>query len=71
MAFFQVNFFSPTLCFNTDINVFIPTPNSDEILNKKNSDYYHEGSRFQVLYLLHGAYGDYTDWMRLTNDMVR
>ena len=67
MAFFQVNFFSPTLCFNTDINVFIPTPNSDEILNKKKSDYYHEGSRFQVLYLLHGAYGDYTDWMRLTS----
>ena len=49
MAFFQVNFFSPTLCFNTDINVFIPTPNSDEILNKKSSAYYHEGSRFQVL----------------------
>lgn len=36
MAFFQVNFFSPTLGFNTDINVFIPSPNSDEILNRKN-----------------------------------
>lgn len=67
MAFIQMNFFSPTLCFNTDINVFIPTPNSDELLNLKRSDYLHEGSRFQVLYLLHGAYGDYTDWMRLTS----
>lgn len=67
MAFFQVNFFSPTLCFNTDVNIFIPTPNSDEILNNKKSDYFHSGAKFQVLYLLHGAYGDYMDWMRLTS----
>ncbi|SDM62844.1 alpha/beta hydrolase [Acetanaerobacterium elongatum] len=67
MAFFQCNFFSPTLCFNTDINVFIPTPNSDELQNGKKSDYFYDGAHFQVLYLLHGAYGDYTDWMRLTN----
>lgn len=67
MAFFQMNFFSPTLCFNTDINVVVPTPNSDEILNHKSSDYFHPGARFQVLYLLHGAYGDYSDWMRLTS----
>jgi putative tributyrin esterase len=67
MAFIQMNFFSPTLCFNTDIDVFIPTPNSDELLNNKRSDYLCDGARFQVLYLLHGAYGDYTDWMRLTS----
>ena len=67
MAFLQTNFFSPTLGFNTDIDVFIPTPNSDEILNNKQSDYFSEGAKFQVLYLLHGAYGDYTDWMRLTS----
>lgn len=67
MAFFQVNFFSTVLCFNTDINVFIPTPNSDEILNHKKSDYLYDGAKFQVLYLLHGAYGDYMDWMRLTS----
>ena len=67
MAFFQVNFFSPTLGFNTDIDVFIPTPNSDEILNKKKSEYFQKNRKYQVLYLLHGAYGDYTDWMRLTS----
>lgn len=66
MAFFQVNFFSPSLCFNTDICVFVPTPNSDEILNHKKSDYFKDGAKFQTLYLLHGAYGDYTDWFRLT-----
>ncbi|MDF2632146.1 MAG: esterase [Caproiciproducens sp.] len=67
MAFIQTNLFSYTLGFNTDINVFVPTPNSDEILNHKASGYFYEGARFQVLYLLHGAYGDYTDWMRLTS----
>jgi len=67
MAFFQCGFFSPTLCFNTSINVFIPTPNSDEILNDKSSDYFKNDGRFQLLYLLHGAYGDYMDWMRLTS----
>ena len=67
MGFFQCNFFSPTLCFNTDVHVFLPTPNSDEILNNKHSDYFRAGVKFQVLYLLHGAYGDYGDWMRLTS----
>ncbi len=67
MAFCQCNFFSPTLCFGTDLNVFIPTPNSDELLNQKNSDYFTDGVRFPVLYLLHGGYGDYTDWGRLTS----
>ncbi|MDD2958641.1 MAG: alpha/beta hydrolase family protein [Lachnospiraceae bacterium] len=67
MAFFQTNFFSPVLGFNTDINVLIPTPNSDEILNHKKSDYFFDGAKYQVLYLLHGAYGDYSDWMRLTS----
>ncbi|WP_411676454.1 alpha/beta hydrolase [Caproicibacter sp.] len=67
MAFIHTNFFSAVLGFNTDLNVFVPTPNSDEILNHKALGYFHKGSRFQVLYLLHGAYGDYTDWMRLTS----
>lgn len=67
MAFIHTNLFSPTLGFNTDINVIVPSPNSDEILNNKSTDYFHEGACFQVLYLLHGAYGDYTDWMRLTS----
>lgn len=67
MAFFQVNFFSPTLRFGTDVNVVIPTPNSDELMNHKDTSYFHAGAKYQVLYLLHGAYGDYSDWMRLTS----
>ena len=67
MGFFQVNFFSQALGFDTEVNVFIPTPNSDEILNHKKSDYLRRGVKFQTLYLLHGAFGDYTDWMRMTS----
>lgn len=67
MAFFQVNFFSSSLCFNTDINVFIPTPNSDELLNNKDVSYFKKGPKYPVLYLFHGAYGDYSDWIRLTS----
>ena len=67
MAFFQVNLFSVTLGMPVDVNVFIPTPNSDEVLNNKDSAYFTQGVRFQVLYLLHGAYGDQTDWFRLTS----
>ena len=67
MAFFQVNLFSAVLGFPVDVNIFVPTPNSDEVLNNKNSDYFVPGAKFQVLYLLHGAYGDHTDWFRLTS----
>lgn len=35
-------------------------------MNNKRVDYFHKGARFPVMYLLHGAYGDYTDWARLT-----
>jgi len=66
MGFFHVNYFSPVLGFGTDIEVFVPTPNSDEILNHKDSGYFHDGVRFPVLYVLHGAFGDCTDWARLT-----
>ena len=67
MAFFQVNMFSPVLGFPVDVNVFVPTPNSDEVLNNKDSAYFTDGAKFQVLYLLHGAYGAHTDWFRLTS----
>lgn len=66
MAFFQVNFFSEILCFHTDVNVFIPTPDSSETLCEETCSWFQRGSRFQVMYLLHGTYGDYTDWLRLT-----
>ena len=66
MALIHCNFFSEALRMNTDINVIIPTPHPVENpLNPGN--YFHEGAKYQTLYLLHGTYGDYTDWQRLSS----
>ena len=66
MALIHCNFFSKALRTSTDINVIIPTPHPVENpLNPGN--YFHKGAKYQVLYLLHGTYGDYTDWQRLTS----
>ena len=67
MAFFQINMFSPALGFPVDLNVFIPTPKSDDCETVPYPAYFTKGVRFPVLYLLHGAYGDHTDWGRLTS----
>lgn len=66
MAFLQVNFFSQALRFSTNINVILPTPTTDEEQMQNGTDYFHPGAKYQVLYLLHGASGDYSDWMRFT-----
>lgn len=63
----QCSFFSQVLKVNTNIDVIIPSPDSDELLNKRKSSYFQPGARFQVLYLLHGMYGDYSDWQRFTS----
>lgn len=67
MAYFQGDFFSPALATSTNINVIIPTPNSDELLTGQDMKYFHPGIKYPVLYLLHGAFGDYSDWMRMTS----
>lgn len=66
MALIDLDYASPALGFQTDLRVFLPTPGSDEILNRRDSDYFCETARFQAVYLLHGAYGDCTDWSGLT-----
>ena len=66
MAFLQVNFFSRTLRSATDINIILPTPTADEVQVQNETNYFHSGAKYQVLYLLHGASGDYSDWMRFT-----
>lgn len=63
----QCNLFSRSLNQNTNINVILPAPDSDEVLNDRNYSCYTPGMKFQVLYLLHGAYGDYSDWQRYTS----
>lgn len=55
MALIHLNVFSEKLNRNTDLNIVIP------------ADTKLSGRSYPVLYLLHGTYGDYTDWVRKSN----
>lgn len=60
MAWIQCNFFSTALMRTVPINVIVPTdkmvPGVDE----------QETKPFKTLYLLHGIFGNYTDWISAT-----
>lgn len=62
MALFDIKLFSTSLLTNTDIRVVIPTP--DEPFLPDSTPYYQKDKRYQVLYLLHGGFGDCTVWTR-------
>ena len=64
MALFDIKLFSTSLLTNTDVRVVIPTP--DEPFVPDSTPFYHKDKRYQVLYLLHGAFGDCTVWTRNT-----
>ena len=65
MALFQGNFFSKSLLTNVNVWVILPLPDCDDI-NQGLDKNYNKNTRFQTLYLLHGAFGDCTDWVRNT-----
>ena len=63
MAYIHINYYSDALKVNTDVGIILPLPLKDE----KDKGYFKDGALYQTLYLLHGTYGDYTDWMRMTS----
>ena len=67
MAHIQCSFYSPTLQKNADVQVILPTTTADDYLYEGGIDYNRENGVYQTLYLLHGSYGDCTDWMRNTS----
>ena len=67
MAYIQCNFYSQSLKSSTTIGVILPSPDSNDIFGSGDLAYFTPGIRFQTLYLFHGAYGDYSDWMRNTS----
>lgn len=68
MAVMTCNYFSYTLKHNITINVFIPTPEGNEqITNDDVKKQYHYKEGLPVVYLLHGAYGNYSSWLRSSN----
>ena len=63
MALIHLNFNSKYLSGNTDVNLILPDlPRGDDPRS-----FYRAGRRYPVLWLLHGTFNDYTEWVRKTN----
>ena len=61
MAFAEMNFFSTSLKRTVNFNVVIPT---DKVL--QDGTMAGADHKFPTLYLFHGVFGDYTDWVHGT-----
>lgn len=62
MSYFTLNFESEYLMNNTEVGVVLP----DRPRNIPSEQFYRSGKKYKVLWLLHGTYGDYSDWFRHT-----
>ncbi|MEG1944066.1 MAG: alpha/beta hydrolase-fold protein [Oscillospiraceae bacterium] len=63
MALVNLNFESKYLRCNNDVTVILP----DKPRGADPKDFYTSGNKYKVLWLLHGTFGDHTDWYRHTN----
>lgn len=63
MAVLNLNFESQYLNGGTQISVILP----DKTRGVTPDDFYRSGRKYPVLWLLHGTFGDNTDWIRRTN----
>lgn len=63
MSIFQYTFESECLNNNTQITVILP----DKPRDITPAAFYGNGRKYKVLWLLHGTFGDHTDWVRKTN----
>ena len=63
MALLNLNFMSCYLSGNTEITVILP----DWDYRMKPEEFYSSGEKYKVLWLLHGTFGDHTDWLRKSN----
>ena len=63
MSLLNLNFESRCLNGNTEVTVILPDlPREDEP-----EKFYLSGRKYKVLWLLHGTFGDHTDWLRKSN----
>lgn len=63
MSLAQLTFESQYLQGNTTVSVILP----DKPREKTPAQFYGEGTRYKVLWLLHGTFGDHSDWLRKSN----
>lgn len=62
MAFVHLNFQSRYLNGNTDVNIILP----DLPPQNTPKEFYLKEKKYPVVYLLHGTFQDYSDWIRKT-----
>lgn len=63
MALVHLNFNSKCLSGSTDVNIILP----DCARSQDPAAFYGSRKKYPVLWLLHGTFGDYSDWLRKTN----
>lgn len=63
MSVLMYNFESECLKNNHQITIILP----DKPRSLTPKDFYLSGKKYKVLWLLHGTFGDSTDWLRKTN----
>ena len=60
MALVKLNIESQFLNGNTEVSIILP----DKPRDQQPADWYANGRKYKVLWLLHGTFGDHTDWLR-------
>lgn len=63
MSILHYTFESECLSNNTQVTIVLP----DKPRELTPAQFYGDGRRYKVLWLLHGTFGDNTDWVRKTN----
>ncbi len=63
MSLVRMNFESQYLGNNYEFSIILP----DKPRNMHPKDFYGSGQKYKVLWLLHGTFGDHTDWVRKSN----
>ncbi len=63
MSIVNMNFESQYLVNNNDVTIILP----DKPSGVDPVEYYSSGKKYKVLWLLHGTFGDHSDWTRRTN----
>ena len=63
MALIEFNFESQYLSNNHTVGIILP----DKPRQQTPKEFYGNGKKYPVLWLLHGTFGDYSDWIRKSN----
>ncbi len=67
MALFQCKLFSQALFRSVNVNVVLPTPDSNNCFFESDVRLPRPGEKYQTLWLLHGVSADESDWQRFSS----